>query len=46
MGTLSRSGRYCPIYKPWNKLKVAKKQALLALLELLKAGYCNYLGRR
>ncbi|KAJ0599736.1 putative transposase, Ptta/En/Spm, plant, transposase, Tnp1/En/Spm [Helianthus annuus] len=33
MGTLSRSGKYCPIYKPWNKVKAAKKEALLALLK-------------
>ncbi|KAJ0808703.1 hypothetical protein HanPI659440_Chr01g0006291 [Helianthus annuus] len=33
MGTLSRSGKYCPVYKPWNKVKAAKKQALLALLK-------------
>ena len=25
MGTLSRSGKYCPIYKPWNKVDVEKK---------------------
>ncbi|KAJ0450388.1 putative transposase, Tnp1/En/Spm [Helianthus annuus] len=34
MGTLSRSGKYCPIYKPWNKVNAAKKQALLALLKV------------
>ncbi|XP_035833404.1 uncharacterized protein LOC110917786 isoform X2 [Helianthus annuus] len=33
MGTLSWSGKYCPIYKPWNKVKAAKTQALLALLK-------------
>ncbi|KAF5798107.1 hypothetical protein HanRHA438_Chr07g0299491 [Helianthus annuus] len=33
MGTLSRSGKYCPIYKPWNKVKATKKQVLLALLK-------------
>ncbi|XP_035842996.1 uncharacterized protein LOC110921835 isoform X1 [Helianthus annuus] len=33
MGTLSRSGKYCPIYKPWNKVKTAKKEALFALLK-------------
>ncbi|PWA73778.1 transposase, Ptta/En/Spm [Artemisia annua] len=33
MGTLSRSGKYCPIYKPWNKVDAAKKKALLELLK-------------
>ncbi|XP_076934418.1 uncharacterized protein LOC143600682 isoform X2 [Bidens hawaiensis] len=33
MGTLSRSGKYCPIYKPWNKVKDTKKQVLLKLLK-------------
>nr|XP_043612408.1 uncharacterized protein LOC122584259 [Erigeron canadensis] len=33
MGTLSRSGKYCPVHKPWNKVKDAKKQALLELLK-------------
>ncbi|KAI7755684.1 hypothetical protein M8C21_028866 [Ambrosia artemisiifolia] len=33
MGTLSRSEKYCPIYKPWNKVKDTKKQTLLDLIK-------------
>lgn len=34
MGTLSRSGKYCPIYKPWNKVKDSKKQTLLEFIKV------------
>ncbi|KAI7728992.1 hypothetical protein M8C21_023534, partial [Ambrosia artemisiifolia] len=33
MGTLSRSGKYCPIYKAWNKVKDTKKQTLLDFIK-------------
>nr|XP_043626304.1 uncharacterized protein LOC122597795 isoform X2 [Erigeron canadensis] len=33
MGTLSRSGKYCPIYKPWNKVKDKRKKKLLQLIK-------------
>ncbi|KAK9061396.1 hypothetical protein SSX86_018577 [Deinandra increscens subsp. villosa] len=33
MGTLSRSGKYCPVHKPWNKVDKTKKQKLLEFLK-------------
>nr|XP_043633174.1 uncharacterized protein LOC122604348 [Erigeron canadensis] len=33
MGTLSRSGKYCPVHKPWNKVHKTKKQNLLTFLK-------------
>ncbi|GKA15077.1 eukaryotic translation initiation factor 5B [Tanacetum coccineum] len=29
IGSLARSGKYCKLHKPWNKVKNAKKQILL-----------------
>ena len=34
MGTLSRSGKYCPVHKPWNKVDATKKQKLLEFLKV------------
>lgn len=34
MGTLSRSGKYCPVHKPWNKVDDTKKQFLLKFLKV------------
>ncbi|KAJ0614869.1 hypothetical protein HanIR_Chr02g0067361 [Helianthus annuus] len=33
MGTLSRSGKYCPVYKPWNKVKAVKKPSVACTLK-------------
>ncbi|GJW12623.1 putative reverse transcriptase domain-containing protein [Tanacetum coccineum] len=32
MGSLARSGKYCPLYKPWPKVGSSKKQTLLDVL--------------
>ena len=29
IGSLARSGKYCKLHKPWNKVTNAKKQILL-----------------
>nr|GEX56415.1 hypothetical protein [Tanacetum cinerariifolium] len=32
MRSLARSGKYCPLHKPWPKVRSAKKQTLLDVL--------------
>lgn len=37
MGALSRSGKYCPVYRPWNSK--ANKDNKRALIETVKVHY-------
>lgn len=34
MGSLARSGKYCPLHKPWNKVSADKKETLLDFLKV------------
>lgn len=34
MGSLARSGKYCPVDMPWHQVKITKKGMLLNLIEV------------